>query len=456
MNELLIETIVEIQTLPNEGSNLETAYNLPQSLPIANLPTLLKKGVKVFSTVQEQLLFTYSAIATLSGTMTKITGTYDRNTCYPNLFFMCIAPPASGKGVMMYAKTLIEPIHEEYFTSSNKALNEYKLKSKKGKRGNLDISTEVKPPFRVVLIPANCSGSKLMQHLADNYPNTPSIMIESEIDTMVTANAADFGNYSDILRKVFHNESISLSRKNNDEYFNVTSPQMSVTLSGTQGQLLRLINNKEDGLFSRFLVMHFSSEAGWRSMGPCPSCINLSDYFKKQANEYFKLWEFVSKENLEVHLSEDQWESHNIFFKEKYEEIKNTHDEAASSIIRRHGLMLFKICMVLTGIRKYEMQSELPSLECTSEDFKTALFLTHHSIYSSLRIYELLPDIKAQKSTKNLEHFYTLLPNEFDRAKAILIAENSQIGARSADRYLNVFVDNKLLYRPTNGNYVKV
>lgn len=455
MNELL-ELPVDTQTIFNEDGKVETVYDLPQSLPIANLPTLLKNGVEVFSTVQEQLLFTYSAIATLSGTMTSITGTYGGDTCYPNLFFAGIAPPASGKGVMMYSKTLIELIHQYYYTSSNKALNDYNLRSKKEKRGNSNASSQAKPAFKVVLIPANCTSSKLMKHLTDNNPDTPSIMIESEIDTMVTANAADFGSYSDILRRIFHNESISLSRKNNDEYFNVNDPQMSLVLSGTLGQFFKLINNKEDGLFTRFLVMSFTSNTGWRSMAPCPGCVNLSDFFKKQSCEYFNLWEFISKEKLEIHLSEDQWESFTIYCEEKYTEIKMTHGDDATSIIKRHGLMLFKICMVLTGMRKYELQSHSTSLVCTMDDFNSALYLTNESLYSSLDMYDLLPGVKLPKSKKSKEHFFSTLPNEFDRALAVAIALELQIGERSADRYLSYFLTTQSLSRPINGNYVKV
>ena len=457
MNELLLEFEVETQTIFNEYGKVVTTYDLPQSLPIANLPTLLKNGVEVFSTVQEQLLFTYSAIATLSGAMTKISGTYGSKTCYPNLFFMGIAPPASGKGVMMYAKTLIEPIHQDYKTNSTKALDNYNLKYKIGRKKDSNGSLrEKKPPFKVVLIPANCSGSKLMQHLTDNSPDTPCIMIESEIDTLVTANAADFGNYSDILRKIFHNEFVSSSRKSNDEYNDVTTPQMSLVLSGTSGQLLKLINNKEDGLFTRFLVMSFTSNTGWRSMAPCPGCINLSDFFKTQSCEYFNLWEFISKEKLEVHLPKNLWEIHTKYCDEKFAEIETTYGDAATGIIIRHGLMLFKICMVLTAMRKYEQNSELTSLKCTLEDFKTALYLTDQSLYSSLDMYELLPDIKMHRSTDNKDFFYSLLPSEFDRAKAINIAENSRIKPRSADRHLDFFLKNKLLSRPTKGNYVKV
>ena len=90
------------------------------------------------------------------------------------------------------------------------------------------------------------------------------------------------------------------------------------------------------------------------------------------------------------------------------------------------------------------------------EDFETALYLTDHSLDSALEMYELLPDINSPKSTKNKDFFYSLIPAEFDRAKAVQIAENSKIKPRSTDRYLNFYLENKLLCRPTNGDYVKV
>jgi hypothetical protein len=40
----------------------------------------------------ERELFTYSIITALSGVLTKVWGVYAQKICYPNLFFMTLAP----------------------------------------------------------------------------------------------------------------------------------------------------------------------------------------------------------------------------------------------------------------------------------------------------------------------------------------------------------------------------
>jgi len=264
-------------------------FECPSTLPIAKLPTLLKNGIEQFADDQEQLLFLYSTLVALSGTMTKIKGTYGHKSTYPNLFFIGLAPAASGKSVMMYPKVFIELIHQHFLSQSKQLLLDHRLKSRLTKRRSSNIPTDVLPPFKVVFIPANCSSSKLLQHLSDNSPDTPAVMIESEVDSMTIIKSSDFGDYSEILRKIYENEPVSISRKTNNEYLEVQKPQMSLLLSGTPGQVFKLINNNEDGLFSRFLVMSFNTNQGWKNMTPTQTTWNLSDYFENQSPEYFKL-----------------------------------------------------------------------------------------------------------------------------------------------------------------------
>ena len=428
----------------------------PGILPTAKLPSLLKNGVEQFGSNQEQQLFLYSTIVAMSGVISNVHGSYGQSTCFPNLFFMGVAPAASGKGVMLHAKTLIQPIHLHFISNSKQQIQEHRNKVMERKNSVQNVSIGDKPAYKVVLIPANCSSSKLMQHLSENSPDTPSVMIESEIDTMAMTQSSDFGNYSDILRKIFHNEPISLSRKTDNEFYDVPNPKMSLVLTGTPGQLLNLIKNNEDGLFSRFLVMSFNTNQGWKKMGPCPNCINLSNYFKHQGNEYFKLWEFISKSALEILLSRGQWDVLESYCDEKFTEIVLSHGPNATSIIKRHGLMAFKICMVLTAMRKYEEQNNLAEMTCRNEDFETALFLIDQSLYCSLDTYDFLPGAKLTGKNKRRDNFYNVLPKEFTRSFAVLKAKESNIGIRSADRYLTDWVQDKLLTQPTKGKYLKV
>lgn len=152
----------------------DNANNLPQQegndphARMSAMPVLLRKGAEQFKPEEEWRLFTLSTIAVTSGLLTKVSGVYDQKRVYPNLFLFVIAPPASGKSVMLYSKLLVKKIHETILDASKKAKQEYDRKVKLLKKA--DNEPPPLPPFQVVLIPANCSGSKLIQHLALQPP----------------------------------------------------------------------------------------------------------------------------------------------------------------------------------------------------------------------------------------------------------------------------------------------
>ena len=441
---------------PSRDDKLEDTPPLPLESPLvcqfATLPSLLKLSIDILGHPQKELLI-YSIITVLSGIMTKVKGSYNQRTCYANLFTMVVAPPASGKGVMMYARELIQPIQNHLLKESEKQSKIYKSQLKSGK-GNVK---GVRPPYKVAIIPANCSSSKLLQHLSDNIPDTPCIIIESEMDTLSITTASDFGNYSDILRKAFHNEPVSQSRRTNDEFITIETPKLVVLISGTPGQLYKFINNREDGLLSRFIVIFLDNNVGWQSVSPCLTCINLTEYYSNLSKEYFKLWEFISTEVFEVKLSPTQWSSLEQYANKKYSEICQSYDENATSIIKRHGLMIFKICMVLTGLRKYEQKSASKVMECTDDDFLTAQYLVNKSLGASLDLFESLPEVKTGTSHKNkkMEIFLSQLKVDFSREDAISSGKSRNISSRTVDRYLNELTQSGVLDHTQAGKYSK-
>ena len=441
----------EITAAVNNNHRYDKGQSSDQqgSANFADLPMLLKKVIEVFKDGKERKLLMYSIIVSLSGIFTRVSGSYNQKTCFPNMGFMALAPPASKKSVMMHAKTLMQQIQQYFLKTSQEELKAHLKLPKKGPdaRGN-------PPPYKVVFIPANVSSSKLLQHLSDNSPDTPAIIIESEMDSLTIANASDHGNFSDIIRKALENEPVSLSRRMNNEYIDVECPKVAIILSGTPGQVFKFIHNKEDGLLSRFLVMSYNNNQGWQSVSPCPDCINLTDYFRELSTDYFRMWEFNSKADLKVTLSTHQWSRLNGYCDKKYSEIATAHHQDATSIIKRHGNMIFKICMVLTAMRNYELQLHQPSMECLDEDFYTALYLVNESLYSALELYEALPDVKSP-NLNNKEALYTALPDEFSRGEAFVIAKKINISERTMDRYLGEMIRKRLLIKIVHGKYFK-
>jgi len=431
---------LQLQTFPSSASGpLEDGPPEKEVLPTIRqtdkLPFLLKKGVELFNEDYERELFLLSTLTACSGLLTRVTGVYNKARAYPNLFLLVVAAPASGKSVMLYARDLIGEIHKEKVEASRKLKAEYLRKIKElGKNAN--HATVEKPPFNAVLIPADCSSSKFISHLADNQVNDcPAVMIESEIDSLAKAQKNDWSNFSDNLRKVFQNEPISLSRKTDDEYVEVTLPKLAVALSGTLNQLRKLINNSEDGLYSRFIVFTIESSSRWSDVSPCDACPNLTEKFEEQATEYLDFWKYISKGPLQALLSPKQWETINTHFGESLSEVSEYLNPDRAALVKRHGAMLHKMCMVLTALRYYEEKGTSGRMVCRQEDFNTALYLVDRSLERSLELFELLPGANNENLVSG-NKIYDLLPNTFSYTQAMAIAEVLGMSERTIQRYL--------------------
>jgi transcription antitermination factor NusA-like protein len=80
--------------------------------------------------------------------------------------------------------------------------------------------------------------------------------MKTEADTVGTTMKKN-GKLFDMLRKAFHHEKISVSRKTNSEYVEVMNHNSAIALSGTPKQIFNIIPSAEDGLFSRFFFLCF-------------------------------------------------------------------------------------------------------------------------------------------------------------------------------------------------------
>ena len=114
------------------------------------------------------------------------------------------------------------------------------------------------PNKSMLFLPANSSSTGLQELLQNNQER--GILFETEADTLNIILKQDFGDYSDVLRKAFHLESIVYYRRGNKEYKSISEPKLSVIISGTPNQLTKLIPSAENGLFSRFIIYLFEQE----------------------------------------------------------------------------------------------------------------------------------------------------------------------------------------------------
>ncbi len=400
----------------------------------AAMPDILRNGAAVFSQLRERDVFLTGALSILSGCLPGVKGVYDGQEVFPNLYSFTIAPAASGKGALKFAKMLADTYHHSVLQSSKDSEEQFKTeiaehKAREKAKGKKDTTVEEppeQPAFKVIFIPANTSYAKILSHLEQNEGF--GIICETEADTMGNVFKQDWGGYSDMLRKAFHHERISSSRKTNNEFIEVDNTRLSVALSGTPAQVIGIIVSSEDGLFSRFLFYAFKVEQNWKDVSPSANRINLTEHFKALSRQVFEIVQFLQREETCIDLTAEQWQQLNNTCETWLHEVTMfTAEEAANLMV------------------------------CSDEDFNTALQLAEIYLQHSILMFNNLPKQSEEthfKGSDNKRKFFAALPEEFTRQQAVTLATQFNISARSADDLLRNSL-NKYLSQPKTGHYKK-
>ena len=430
---------------------------------IEKLPDILKSGACLFNDRRERDVFITGALAILSGCMPNVKGVYSQESVYPNLFAFIIAPAASGKGVLKFAKCLGDKYHTNILTKSREDQQRYDIelnqfKSLKRSKNSKEPYEEppVPPVFRVLFIPANTSYAKILWHIEQNQGQ--GIICETEADTMSNVMDKEWGGYSDLMRKAFHHERISSSKKANNEYIEVDMPRLSVVLSGTPSQVTGLIASADDGLFSRFMFYAYKVDQEWKDVSPQASRINLTDHFSGLSTQVNDMMEFLENWPTEVVLSPDQWQVLNNTFKMWLKETTSFDSEESGGVVKRLGLIAYRITMIFTALRKFEANDNSERMQCLDDDFIIAIRLIGMYLNHSLLMFYNLPHNSKNEvflSGDNKRKFFDALPKEFKRAEAIEIGRKFDLSTRSVDALLRD-LDKKLLESPRHGYYVKI
>jgi hypothetical protein len=420
-----------------------------------HLPSLLKKGCEVLETKRERDIFLTGALVILSGSLLKVEGLYDRNRQFPNLFGFIIAPAASGKGALRYAKILGDALHEKYIAAYESQKKDYCEAMENYNRAITDFRKrkitsypkEPKPLNRKTLfLPGNSSAAMVIRQVKNS--NGSGVICETEADTLSNALKQDWGGFSDLLRKAFHFESVSYARKSADEMFEIKEPRLSVALSGTPDQVYGLIPSPEDGLFSRFLFYVFSTDTDWRDVSEDERAFDLLAYYQELSQDVLTMVEWLERYPTKIKLSKEQWNFVNDFFKKLLHQVSTFNDLEASSLVKRLGVILFRILMILTAIRKFEEKKSTAIVYCSESDFIIGIKMIEVFWAHGLFMFEHLPKQKRkpfQKARNHKQEFFDSLPKKFSRPEAIKMGTKYNMSRATVDRllkkYKNGFVE---------------
>lgn len=368
-----------------------------------NLPEPLRSLSLLFTDRVEQEVFLVGALGVISGILPNVIGRYGGNEYAPNLYTYVLAPYGEGKGTLMYARLLAEPIHQARLEAAKLKKQEYQTallqyeKDKKlfaqGKITEAPLEPE-QPSILMTFIPANNTKSGLAELLMMNEGR--GILFETEGDTLADALKQEHGNFSDILRKASQHEPVEFYRRTNREQVRIPRPCLSVVLSSTPDQLLKLIPTPENGLFSRFLFYQAT---------PNPA---FADVFDTNKNRYRDHVQQVAAGLQNMHAVLDQLphplefsltQAQRKQFRDAFTclKVETTEDAGAglSGTIHRLALNCFRIAMQLTVLRWYADGCKRKDLICSEQDFANALRMTQVFAQQSFKTYCQLMPVKA-------------------------------------------------------------
>ena len=441
----------------------------PESLRLS-LPFLIGEPMRLFKG-READVFLCGILGVLSSWMPKVGGIYDGKLVSANLFFMISAPASSGKGILMWARKLTNKIVEDLTSNFQKEKDQYEMRLKiyeEERKEGVESSKPEKPQKQKFIVPGNISSAALISSLASN--RFFGLIFESEADTLVnTLNNSTWGGFSDIIRKAFHNESISYSRKKDDEDIEIIKSYLSLVLSGTPEQISKLVSSIENGFFSRILFYTFPNKNLWKNVFEereenfekyfeghgikLEICLKHFFYDKAANNSDIILFDFTS----------DQKTKFNAWFEMKQNDLSLIYGEDLIASVRRLGVCFFRIAMILSVMRLIEntgyddyIYKRAQNIVCSDSDYENAELIIDTLIFHTIKIYKQVKKVNRNKYGKGKKAILLEnLPMEFNRAKAMEFAAYIGIKEKTAENYITQFISQGLLLRIEHNHYKK-
>ena len=252
---------------------------------------------------------------------------------------------------------------------------------------------------------------------------------------------------------------ISYTRRKDREFVELAKPRLSALLSGTPRQILSLIPDTENGLFSRFVFYFMNVRLVWNDVF-ANSTETLDFMFEQLGQQFFELYKILqASQPIRFALSSTQQNEFNSFFAQVQTEYSNLFGLDIVASVRRLGLITFRISMILTSLRIIDNGNIANLIVCDDCDFRTALTMADVLLQHTAKVYGSLPTTEstnaANGQTVIKQTFLDNLPTEFDRKTYLSVAEKLKIPPKTAEKYVSKFCVGGLLRHLAHDHYGK-
>ena len=421
---------------------------LPDEL-FDRLPDFLKRGLTHVRNKRERDILLLSMITNISGCLPGVRMNYGGMVYSADLYLVALAGSGRGKGVMQLAAILPAAIQGYYDELNRKDEREYRQKllkwnleerlaAQEKRVPDLDQCPEM-PVERILKVAPNISKSQLILAL-EAGGSVGLVMNASELDMISSAMHQEYGKHDDVMRAASQHEEVSSYFKTDHRLVIVSDPHLALCASGTPAQLHKFISSLENGMYSR--VAFYVGQAPWeyKSANPGKVRLDMRAYFKGMGEELLRMFIFLSGSSTEVIFTEEQWKEHTERFRTYLREVVAEDDDSPGAIVLRHGLMMSRIAMVLTALRKCEPQWNTSEWKCSDEDFRTAMqivdVLLEHSLLLSTSMDDTAGRIRPVKAFFKLRPILRTMPREFTYSELMAAANEAGLPTASVKRYL--------------------
>ena len=441
------EEEAELEKLEADKLRREVPY-LPDEL-FDRLPDFLKRGLTHVRNKRERDILLLSMITNISGCLPGVRMNYGGMVYSADLYLVALAGSGRGKGVMQLAAILPAAIQEYYDELNRRDEREYRQKllkwnleerlaAQEKRVPDLDQCPEM-PVERILKVAPNISKSQLILALEAGGA-VGLVMNASELDMISSAMHQEYGKHDDVMRAASQHEEVSSYFKTDHRLVVVSDPHLALCASGTPAQLHKFISSLENGMYSR--VAFYVGQAPWeyKSANPGKARLDMRAYFKGMGEELLRMFIFLSGSPTEVVFTEEQWKEHTERFRTYLREVVAEDDDSPGAIVLRHGLMMSRIAMVLTALRKCEPQWNTSEWKCSDEDFHTAMqivdVLLEHSLLLSTSMDDTAGRIRPVKAFFKLRPVLKKMPREFTYSELMAAANEAGLPTASVKRYL--------------------
>ncbi|MDR4929732.1 DUF3987 domain-containing protein [Segatella bryantii] len=391
-------------------------------------------------------------------------GIYDGHRVYAPLYNIIYSGAGNGKGNLMFNKELAYQVKKEmrsaYDAEKSKydqAMAEWESKSKKD-RGDAPREPVYRDPF----VPGNSSSSAVYRALDAN--GGWGLMFETEADTVSSMIDSDYGNYSDLMRKAHHHETLSMNRVTEKVHIDIDEPRLSIFLTCTPGQLPSLFPSFENGLGSRFLFYNLpDEEVSFHDVFALRES-PLEDTYKQLGDTLLPLYHALQSRAdhpIQFMLSAAQQKEFLHTYQQLLVEQYGMQGKGIRAFVFRIALESFRYAMILTTLRRLSewadsfgpstdheiFRDDENALICDDRDFRTVKTIVECLVNHTARVYAVMAKeddnpfaLHGKKLSADELRLYKALPEgDFPTADVLDRADRLQISRRTAQRMLNKF-----------------